>query len=157
MSESHPQRETTETGKKPVHVVVAGYGPVGRCVAEELSHADVQITIVELNLDTIERQLRLNKHHVVFGDVTDVQTLKNAKVDQADALVLTVPDEEVALKACRLVRELAPDIFIAVRTNYLSKGLQASSLGADEVIVEEIVTAHAMRDAVMRGLSVERG
>jgi len=154
MTETNPQ--ACKTQKHPRNVVVAGYGPVGRCVVEELSCADVQVTIIELNLDTIEKQLRLDRHRVVYGDVTDIQTFRNAKIEQADALILTVPDEDVALKACRVARELNPDIFIAVRTNFLSKGMQASSAGADEVIVEEVVTARAMRDAVIRRLSPER-
>lgn len=156
MSESKSKLKSCDSGNCPLRVVVAGYGPVGRCVVEELVRMEVQVTIIELNWETIERQLRLNKYPVVYGDVTDIQTLQKAKIDQADALVLTVPDEELALEACRIVRQLAPDIFIAVRTNYLSKGLQASSLGADEVVVEEIVTARAMRDAVIRRLSVGR-
>ncbi len=155
MSKTNPHLTTSKTQKRPFRIVVAGYGPVGRCVVEELSCADVQVTIIELNLDTIKNQMRLDRHDVVYGDVTDLQTLRNAKIEQADALIITVPDENVALEACRMAREVSPDIFIAVRTNFLSKGIQASCAGADEVIVEELVTARAMREAVIRRLARE--
>jgi CPA2 family monovalent cation:H+ antiporter-2 len=132
-------------------VVIAGYGPVGRCVAEQLRAIGVDVTIIELNPDTVEKQLRLN-HSVVHGDVTRAETLTRARIQEADALIVAVPDCEVAVRACAAARRLAPNLFIAARTNFLSKGLQATEAGADEVIVEEVVTAAAMRDAVMRRL-----
>lgn len=132
-----------------LHVIVAGYGPVGRAVAEQLERADADVTIVELNTTTIERQQQLRKV-CVFGDVSDEDTLRRAGIERADALILTVPDEDRALRACEVARRLNPHIFIAARTNFLSKGLLATRAGADEVIVEEVVTAEAMKQAVLR-------
>ena len=131
--------------------IVAGYGPVGRMVAHQLERAGFEIAIVELNLGTIETQLGLDKR-VVYGDVRDRETLKKAGIERADALILAVPDEDVALGACRVAREFRPELFIAARTNFLSKGMLCQEAGADYVVVEEVVTAMAMRDAVMRRL-----
>jgi len=138
------------------HVIVAGFGPVGRLVAEQLEERGVHVVIVELNLQTIERQLSRNKR-VVYGDVTDEATLRSADIDEADALILTVPDEDVALEACRVARRLHPGLYIAARTNFLSKGMLCSQAGADDVIVEEVVTAEAMRDAVAAKLLTRQG
>lgn len=132
--------------------IVAGYGVVGRMVALELERRGMEVTIIEMNLDTIEKQLGLDKK-VVYGNVLDPQTLKNAGIDTADVLVLAVPNEEDAVKACRVVRELNPDIFIAARTNFVSKGMLCTQAGADCVIVEEIVTAQAMQKAITEKLN----
>ena len=140
------------TSPQTRRVIVAGYGPVGRVVAQQLEQDGVSVKIIELNLSTIEKQLRLEKS-VIYGDVSDPKILRLAGIDQAEALILTIPDEEAALKACKTARRLAPDIFIAARTSYLSRGLIATQAGADQVIVEEVVTAQAMRDAVCQHLS----
>jgi Trk K+ transport system NAD-binding subunit len=132
--------------------IVAGFGVVGRMVALELERSGMAVTIIELNLDTIEKQLGLDKK-VVYGDVLDPDTLTRAGIDKADVLVLAVPDEQDAVNACRVARELNPDIFIAARTNFVSKGMLATQAGADCVIVEEIVTAKAMQDAVIEALN----
>lgn len=132
-------------------MVVAGYGPVGRAVAEQLDAAGVAVTIVDLNRATFERQSGLSRH-VIHGDICDEATLHAADLEHADALILAVPDDERAVKACAVARRLAPDIFIAARTNFLSKGLLATAAGADEVVVEEVVTAEAMKQAVMKRL-----
>ena len=135
-------------------VIVAGYGPVGRVVAEKLEATGVDVTIVELNLDTIERQRSLDKT-VIYGDISDRQVLELAGTRDADALVLTIPDEKMALNACRIARELAPHLYIAARTNFVSEGLLATQAGADCVIVEEVVTAVAMKEAVLRRFAID--
>ena len=128
-------------------VVVAGYGPVGRAVAEQLSQDGVSVKVIELNLSTIERQLDLDQP-IIYGDVCDPTILERAGIRQAEAIILTIPDAQAAVRACRVARSLAPRAVIAVRVNHLSEGLEAKQAGADEVIVEELVTAQAMRDAV---------
>jgi Trk K+ transport system NAD-binding subunit len=132
--------------------IVAGYGVVGRMVALELERSGLTVTIIELNLNTIEKQLGLDKK-VVYGDVLDPDTLRKAGIDHADVFVLAVPDEEDAVNACRVARELNPDIFIAARTNFVSKGMLCTQAGADCVIVEEIVTAQAMQRAIIEKLN----
>ncbi len=137
-------------------IIVAGYGPVGRVVAEQLERDGMTVKIVETNLDTIEKQLTLDKT-VIYGDVSDPDVLRRAGILEAEALILTIPDEEAALKACETARLLAPNIFIAARTNYLSKGLLIAQAGADKVVIEEVVTAEAMRDAVCEHLKEQPG
>ncbi len=121
-------------------------------VALELERSGLTVTIIELNLNTIEKQLGLDKK-VVYGDVLDPNTLRKAGIDKADVLVLAVPGEEDAVNACRVARELNPDIFIAARTNFVSKGMLCTQAGADCVIVEEIVTAQAMQQAITQKLN----
>lgn len=133
------------------HAIVAGYGPVGRLVAQRLEKHGLKVTILERNLETIERQLGLDKQ-VCYGDVLDPEALRTAGIEKADALILAIPNEQAAVEACRVARELQPEIFIAARTNFFSQGLLASEAGADAVVVEEIVTAEAMRKAVIDAL-----
>lgn len=129
-------------------VIVAGFGPVGRAVAEKLSEAGVDYTIVELNPSTVRTQGGLGRS-IVFGDIASPEVLESAGLRHADAIVLTIPDEDAVLRACQTIRRLAPQIFIAARTDFLSRGMLARGLGADYVIADEIASAEAMRVAVL--------
>lgn len=147
-SKQHHDRAEPATHR----AIVAGYGVVGRMVALELEREGLLVTIIELNLQTIERQLDLDKN-VIYGNVTDPETLTHAGIQKTDVLVLAVPDEKDAVEACRVARELNPDIFIAARTNYVSQGMLCTQAGADHVVVEEIVTAQAMQKAVIEAIN----
>lgn len=136
------------------HVIIAGYGPVGRCVAEQLDKTGIDYTIVDINPKTVETQVRLGKR-AVYGDITNPAVLESAGIHRAEALILTIPDEEAALRACYVARRLAPDVLIVARTNYLSKGMLATELGADHVTVEELATAEAMRQIVLEHLGAD--
>lgn len=132
--------------------IVVGYGVVGRMVALELERKGLQVTLVELNLNTIERQLDLDKK-VIYGNVLDPDTLTRAGIQTADVLVLAVPDEKDAVQACRIARDLNPNVFISARTNFVSQGMLCTQAGADNVVVEEIVTAQAMQKAVTEAIN----
>lgn len=133
------------------YVVIAGYGPVGKAIAEALQAASCRYTVIELNPRTV-RDLQSRGVSAVYGDVSNADVLESAGLFGADALVLTIPDEESTLRACETARRVAPDAFIAARATLASRGVLATTLGADHVTVDELATAEAMRDQVMEKL-----
>ena len=130
------------------HVIVAGYGLVGRTVTQHLERTGAAVTIIEMNERTTHKQASLHKR-VIHGDVREVAVLRAAGIDAAQALVLAIPAEQQAVEACRVARQLNPSIYIAARTNFVSQGMLATEAGADHVVVQEIVTAEAMQRAVI--------
>ena len=137
------------------HTIIAGYGPVGRHIADTLVESGVPITIIEQNAATVAAQRDLGRT-IVHGDVSDPNVLDSAGLRDAAALVLTIPDREATLRACRTARDLAPDLHIAVRAAHLADGLLAKDLGADVVTVAEVETAKAMARHVVPLISRTR-
>jgi monovalent cation:H+ antiporter-2, CPA2 family len=134
------------------HVIIGGYGVVGRFLADRFAAADIPFTVIELNPATVRKQTRLGRS-IVFGDVGNREVLESAGIRTADAVVLTVPDEEAMFRACPVVRQLAPSALIAARVSYLSQAMVLTTLGADLVIVEEVATAEAMANQVLSRLA----
>jgi len=141
-----PPEEPTEVEQR-VHVIVAGYGLVGRVVADALMQEGAQVTIVELNPETVQRQRKLGRR-IIYGDVANADVLESAHAHEADALILTIPDEHRVLQACHVARRINPDMFIIARTGFVGRGMEASGLGATAVVVEELATARAMEKEV---------
>lgn len=136
---------------KPL-VIIAGFGPVGRAIADRLEVVGIAVVIVELNPNTVERQAKIGKRRIVYGDVTNPDVLESAGVPHAHAIIVTIPDEETSLRACREARRQNSTAFIAVRTSFLSGMYQATELGADHVTVEELATADMMQRDVFSQL-----
>lgn len=139
-------------GRGPL-AIVCGYGPVGRLCEQKLVESGFEVAVVERNLQTIETRLDLQRR-CIFGCAADLGVLRRAGLDHARALVLAISRPEQAIEACRLARGHRPDLYIALRTPYCSDGLKARQAGADAVIVDEVVTAEAMRDAVAQGVGL---
>jgi Kef-type K+ transport system membrane component KefB len=136
-----------------LRAIVAGFGPVGREVASRLEQSGFTCTIIELNPETVRRQRGLGRR-IVYGDAANPEVLHEAGAAEADAVLLTMPDHDAMLRACRLVRSLAPESFVAVRSSYLSRGMQATTMGADYVVIDEIATATMMADQILSRLCV---
>lgn len=137
------------------HVIIAGFGPVGRALAERLENQSIPFTIVELNPKTVSKQTDIGRR-IVYGDISNPDVLESAGIREADAVVLAIPDEDASLRACRAIRAQAPDVFIAARTSFLSQAFKAQQLGADHVTVEEIATAQAMEREVVQKIRARR-
>ncbi|MBL8874162.1 MAG: NAD-binding protein [Phycisphaerae bacterium] len=147
------------TGDGPVgcvkKVIIAGYGPVGRALADELLKLGVPFTVIDANPATAHTQERLGIS-VLCGDTTNPEVLRAAGIETAAAIAITIPDGDEAVRACAAARRLASDVHIAARTTFLFQGLGALSAGANSITVEEIATAEAMARDVSKQVAVMR-
>ncbi|NJK32498.1 MAG: hypothetical protein HC927_08850 [Deltaproteobacteria bacterium] len=134
----------------PHHVIVAGFGVVGRAVIDSLRDAQASVAVIEMNPQTVQKQ-RAAGRNFVYGDVANPEVLQQAGIADASALVITVPDEQAVLAAIREAKRIRPDLAVVARTNYMSRGMLATVLGA-EAVVEEIAAAREMVAAVNRAL-----
>ncbi|MBL0926717.1 MAG: cation:proton antiporter [Phycisphaerales bacterium] len=138
------------------HAIIAGFGLVGRAVNDELRAMGIDTTIVELNAATVRTQAALGRR-IIFGDISSPEILEAVGIHWADALILTVPDESSVLRACQTARQMNPTILIVARTNFVSQGVLAATMGASGVVVEEMATAKEMERVVAHALSPKRG
>ena len=145
-----------ETEDDRPRVIVVGYGPVGRAVAERGEARGARVTILELNPRTVRRQRELGRS-VVFGDSSSPEVLEAAGIENAAALVVTMPDEQAMLRTTQTARLLRADLCIAVRTAIMSRAMMAMEYGANHVTVEEIATAEKMAAAAFQMMETMQG
>ncbi len=129
------------------HVIIAGFGPGGRFVAECLKKAGIPFVLVEKNPETVRTQAALGIQ-VIQGDVTDADVLQRAGIETASVLALAIPDEQAAIRAAAAAHAIRPEVHIIAATRYTSSGFKALQAGADEVIVAEQAVAREFRDRI---------
>jgi CPA2 family monovalent cation:H+ antiporter-2 len=133
------------------HVIVVGYGPVGRTVSRLLAESGVEPSIIELNIETV-RALRAQGMHAVYGDAGRSETLEEAGTRSAVGVVLTAPVEGGADAVVRRARELNPKVFVVARSTYLSEVSALRGAGADVVFSGEGEIALAMTEFTLSRL-----
>ncbi|MBO6783745.1 MAG: cation:proton antiporter [Alphaproteobacteria bacterium] len=135
------------------HVLVAGYGRVGRAVAELLNEEKVPFVALDLDTDLVAR-LRRRGEPVFFGDGTRANILEKVGADRASAIVITLDEERAAEHAIRDIRQRWPDIPVYARARDLDHAADLDGAGATRTIPELVESSLQMGAMVLTGLGV---
>lgn len=143
LSETSASVASAGDGVHKRRAIVAGFGPFGRTVGERLDALGIEYSVIEMNPDTVMAE-RKKGRNIIYGDASNTEVLLSAGLDDAEALILTIPDEDAVERANAAAKRLRPDVFVAVRVSTHRRGQWAEALGADAIVVEEKAAADAM-------------
>jgi CPA2 family monovalent cation:H+ antiporter-2 len=157
------------------HVVLIGYGRVGRRIGDALRSEGIPYVAVERDRVAVEA-LRKEGIQAVFGDAARPGILDHVHLESAKLLILASPDPYQARRVIEIAREMNPGIEIAARTHseggeaYLKKrGVARAFMGERELALsmahhalmrmgrtddEADYTIDAMRRATSLGIKV---
>jgi CPA2 family monovalent cation:H+ antiporter-2 len=133
----------------PRRSILVGYGPVGRIVHRLLTDRGADVTVVDLNLETV-RRLRDRGVKAVYGDVLRRGTLDEAGIATASSLVLSA-DVEDAAEIVRQARLYNPDLRVLARCAHLRDATALRRAGASVVAAGEAEVGVALAEAVTAG------
>lgn len=137
------------------HVLIVGYGVTGRNLARTARLSDVPYAIIDSNAGTV-RDGQEAGEPIHFGDATQELILRHVDADKARAIAVVIDDRAGARRVVELGRRLAPDAFILVRSRYLREVEPLTSLGADEVIADELEVSIEVFSRVLTRMLVPR-
>ena len=100
------------------HVILCGWGRVGRAIAKELGDARRETVIVD---NDPERVATVDRLPYVLGDATSDNVLRQAGIEHPGALVAALSTDAANLFITLSGRALRPDLFIVARAR---RGLQ---------------------------------
>lgn len=126
------QREESRTG----HVVLVGYGRVGRLVAEGLRERQFGFVVIEEEAD-IARSAFADGLTVVRGNAADANVLKEAGVDEARLLLIAIPEGYEAGAIVQQSRKIKTDLYIIARAHSDGEVEHLNRFGADKIIMGE--------------------
>ena len=96
------------------HVVLVGYGRVGKHIGMILDNHNIPYVVVDQNRELIE-QLRPHKMTAVFGSGSEASALIQAHIAQAGMLVVATSDAFDIRQMLNIARKLNPKIEVAIR------------------------------------------
>src|SRR5262249_23714847 len=106
-----------------------------------------QISVVDFN-PVVFKTLLARGVHVIYGDISSVDTLLHAGVGNAEIIILSVPDSLLKgadnEKLVRHVRNLNPTARIVATADLLSDVEDLYASGADYVTVTRLSDAHEL-------------
>jgi len=133
----------------PNRCILVGYGPVGRIVHRLLLERGAEVTIIDLNLDTVH-QLNTEGYAASYGDVLRTGTLEDAGIATAGSLILSA-DIEDAAEIIKHALILNSDLKILVRCAHLRDAPALHRAGATIVAAGEAEVGVALAEVVAAG------
>lgn len=136
------------------HVIVAGFGRVGRAVAHILDRENAEIVGLETNPKTVARQ-RQDGWRVYFGDGGREEVLQRAGLAHAGMVVVTLDDAYSAENMVKTARRSRPDIPILARAQDADHARSLYSAGATFVIPDAIEAGLQMSARALEEMGYE--
>jgi CPA2 family monovalent cation:H+ antiporter-2 len=124
-------------------VIIVGYGPVGRTIARRVEEFGLEPLVIDINVDTV-LTLQADGKHALYGDAANTTILREAGVQNARFMVVSLPDAGANVAVVSRARELNPDIIILTRARYLANGGALEQAGASAVCYDEAEAATAL-------------
>jgi monovalent cation:H+ antiporter-2, CPA2 family len=127
------------------HIILVGYGRVGRLVAAGLRAAGEALFVVDTGDDTV-RLLHSEGVEAIAGNAADPVILGIANVPSAEQLILAITDAFEAGQVAEQARRLNAGIRIIARAHFDAAVDHLERLGANIVVMGEREIARTMLD-----------
>lgn len=91
---------------KSLYIIIVGCGRLGAYLANQFSHAGHSVVMIDDDPESFEK---LSFHYSGFkieGDATEVQILKQAKIESADLLLATTEHDNINLMVAQVAKKI---------------------------------------------------
>ena len=127
------RRRRREIDELSDHVIICGYGRVGRSVAAEFRAIGTPCVVVDVTPESVEAA-KNDGFPVVLGDGTEDNDLEAAGLLRARGLVASVDSDEKNLYITLSAKARRPDLMIVARASDAAAARKIEMAGADRVV-----------------------
>ena len=130
------------------HVVVCGYGRVGRNLVKLLLSHELPVVVIDQSESRIQ-QLREAGVPYVYGNCVSLHVLETAVVNNARGLLIALPDPMSTRLCIKRALELCPELNVVVRATNDKSIEVLYQLGAREVVQPEFEASLEMATYIL--------
>jgi voltage-gated potassium channel len=132
-----------EISKLSGHVIVCGFGRVGRGTWVTLRDRGIPVAVIESDAARAEAA-RSSGALVIRGDATHNDVLELAGVQEAESLIACVADDSDNLVIALSVKSLRPELRVICRATEMESERKLRLAGADAVVAPQAVGAERL-------------
>jgi len=136
------------------HLIVCGYGRMGRFVCQEFSKQGMAFVIIDLHAESLQG-FNLPHGLPLVGDATSDDVLREAGVERAKSLITVLASDADNLYITMSARLLNENVFIVARAEAEPAEPKLLRAGANRVVSPYAIGGSKMAHAVLRPAVVE--
>ena len=130
------------------HVIVCGFGRIGRLLSRDLTAAGAGFVVVERDEHRIVTARGMG-YLCIQGEATDEQTLKEAGIDRARILATVLPDDAANVFITLSARSLNKTITIIARGEAPTTEGKLIHAGANQVVLPAHIGAERIAEMIL--------
>jgi len=133
----HKALPPVETHMLEGHVVIIGYGRIGKHMVDVLGTLGILALVIEMDPDRIE-ELNARQVAALCGDAANSEVITHANLGKARALVATLPEDDAAALIVTAARDINPTLPVVARAGS-QEGVQLlNQIGAGHIVFPEL-------------------
>ena len=136
--------------------IIAGFGRVGRLVAQMLDAHGKPYLAVDADIDAVT-SARRRGYDIMFGDIARPGMIEHLDLAKATALVLTMDDPVQVVRITRYARERHPGLTIVARARDPNHAAELYRAGATDAVPETLESSLQLSEAVLVDIGVPMG
>lgn len=131
------------------HIIVCGYGRMGRLVAQEFSQQKIPFVVIERSPELLG-DFESEAGVALTGDATHDETLRRAGIDRARTLVTLAASDADNLFITMSARLMSDRVFIVARAEDEAAEKKLLRAGASRVVSPYVIGGQRVAQAVLR-------
>ena len=136
-------------GKLEDHIILCGFGRVGRGAAQELQLAGAKFVVVDRDDDRVETAIK-DGMLAVAADANRDETLQELGIERARGVIATLASDADNLFLILSAKSLNPNLSLAARVAEEASEQKLRRAGADFVFAPYNSTGHRMAQALLK-------
>ncbi len=148
------QRGMREVRRMKQHILICGYGRLGRFVAQRLAGHGVPFVIIDHDPELV-REAEAAGYTAILGDATEEDTLSLARVEEARALAALLPDDADNLYLTLTAKGMNPNIRVFAKVVDERAEKRFLRAGADRLVAPYELTAERIAMGLLNPSLVE--
>jgi voltage-gated potassium channel len=143
------RRMEKQIGRLQNHIILCGYGRMGRVIARELAASRVPFVVIERE-DASFMQSQIDGHLAVNGDAASDEILQQCGIANARSLICVTSSDADNVFVTLTARQLNPNLTVVGRANEDSSIEKLKRAGASRVFSPYRVGGRQMAHAALR-------
>jgi CPA2 family monovalent cation:H+ antiporter-2 len=145
-----------QQGIEGSNIIIAGFGRVGRMVADMLKEQELPIVGIDLDIGNLTAARKAG-HRVYYGDATDIAFLERCGLADAKVLAITMDNPSRVQEILSLARARRPDLKIIARARDERHAMKLYEAGVTEAVPETTEASLQLAEALLVESGVPMG
>jgi voltage-gated potassium channel len=149
VDEFRKRRSKSMVKKLEDHVIICGFGRVGKSAADTLQESQRPVVIIDSDPASVQQALE-DGLIALEGDASQDDILLEAGLPKAWGIVITTGEDSLNLFIVLSARSIKSDLFIVARANQTTSEVKLRRAGADRVVSPHQIGGQHMANIITR-------